>query len=204
MIGNDSDVNNGGDPLPFVAEDLGIITPEVTELRKKYQLPGMSVLQFGFDAFDDNPHKPKNITEDTVVYTGTHDNDTSKGWFNSLDDSMKNHVMQTLNLADTDLADTDMADTNMTDRVVDQLVNNAMLSDADICIIPLQDYLHLDSTARMNTPGTITDNWQWQFQWSQLELLFDSNQKEKVRLLITNSHRTVKPDDASQASKTYH
>lgn len=170
--------------LPFVAEDLGIITTEVTALRKKYHLPGMSVLQFGFDAFDDNPHKPHNITTDKVVYTGTHDNDTTVGWFNSLEDTVKQHVLQTLGLNEIDPGDKSTAD-----QVVERLIDNAMFSQAELCIIPLQDCLHLGSQARMNAPGTTTGNWTWQFQWSQIEQAWDEETKQTIRNLNRKSNR---------------
>ena len=206
-----SSLGNHNGQLPFIAEDLGIITPEVTELRKKYHLPGMSILQFGFDEFEDNPHKPQNIKEDTVVYTGTHDNDTTKGWFNSLENNVKNHVLKTLNLplieiSDTDKPDDPVNDTSVPDHgcwydnidvadlVVEKLVDNAMHSRAKICIIPIQDCLHLDSTARMNTPGTTTGNWQWQFQWDQIDNQHDSHRKEKMRLRNESTHRLLEPN----------
>ena len=191
-----SNLENSHCQLPFVAEDLGIITPEVTELRKKYHLPGMSILQFGFDEFDDNPHKSKNIKEDIVVYTGTHDNDTTKGWFNSLEEHVKKHVLQTLDLS---VADDAFADGNncwfdtveMADLVVEKMVDTAMYSRANICIIPIQDCLYLDSDARMNTPGTIIGNWQWQFQWDQIELQHDKGRMKKMRLRNEKAHRLV-------------
>ncbi len=199
------------DQLPFVAEDLGIITAEVTALRKKYHLPGMSILQFGFDEFDDNPHKPHNIKEDSVVYTGTHDNDTTKGWFNSLEDHVKNHVLQVLGLSpdsqsldnpgDTDDSDSGNLDErrshklheniDVVDLVVEKMVNNAMFSPAKICIIPIQDCLYLDSDARMNIPGTIKGNWQWQFQWHQIERLHGGSQLKKMWLRNESSRRLV-------------
>ena len=202
-----------GGQLPFVAEDLGIITPEVTALRKKYHLPGMSILQFGFDAFEDNPHKPHNITEDTVVYTGTHDNDTTKGWFNSLDEDMKNHVLRTLNLPTADEFETEYLNTgepveghndidrascwydniDIADVVVECMIDNAMHSHAIICMIPLQDCLHLGSEARMNMPGTIDGNWRWQFQWSQIELAHDSARMKKMRLRNEHTQRFIEP-----------
>lgn len=190
--------------MPFVAEDLGIITEEVTALRKKYQLPGMAILQFGFDEFKDNPHKPQNIKEDTVVYTGTHDNDTTRGWFNSLEEHVKNHVLDVLNLPVVYDADEDNAgeinfepgryscwidNVDLADLVVERMVDNAMHSRANICIIPVQDCLHLDSDARMNTPGTTTGNWQWQFQWEQIEHQHDSSRMKKMRMRNENSHR---------------
>jgi 4-alpha-glucanotransferase len=147
--------------LPIVAEDLGIITPEVTALRKKYHLPGMSVLQFGFDAFEDNPHKPHNIETDRVVYTGTHDNDTTRGWFEHLDADMRDHVLQVLKI--------DSSTENVADAVVDRLIDNALECHASLCMLPLQDVLHLGSEARMNMPGTVDRNWQWSFQWDQLD-----------------------------------
>lgn len=207
--------------LPFVAEDLGIITPEVTALRKKYHLPGMSILQFGFDEFEDNPHKPQNIKEDTVVYTGTHDNDTTKGWFNSLEEHVKKHVLQVLeipengyfdennversvadNLAtapsDSDRSSCWYDNVDMADLVVERMIYNAMHSSANICIIPIQDCLHLDSEARMNTPGTNTGNWSWQFQWQQIEHQHDSSRMKKMRLRNEEAQRYVEPDNKSE------
>jgi 4-alpha-glucanotransferase len=171
----------GSDQLPFVAEDLGIITPEVTALRKKYNLPGMSILQFAFDEFEDNPHKPRNIGVDQVVYTGTHDNDTTKGWFNSLEDRVKNYILSTLGLDD----ETD--NPHVTDIVIETMISNAMSSKASICIIPMQDCLHLGSEARMNTPGTVTNNWKWQFTWQQIE----SDMVEKIHQRVEKSQRLV-------------
>ncbi len=175
-------INNGDRQLPFIAEDLGIITPEVTALRKKYRLPGMSVLQFGFDEFDDNPHKLKNIVEDKVVYIGTHDNDTTKGWFNSLPDHVKNHVLQVLNLAQDDGSE-------IANMVVDKLIDDALQSAGKICMISMQDCLHLGAEARMNTPGTITGNWLWRFQWQQLEQPQNTDRMKHIRLRIESVHR---------------
>ncbi len=141
--------------LPLVAEDLGIITPAVTELRKRFNLPGMAVLQFAFDAFEDNPHKPRNITPDTVVYTGTHDNDTTLGWFRSMQPHEQQHVLENLGISDPA-------------GVVEAMMNAAMQSRAQLCILPLQDVLGLDSDARMNLPGNDGDHWRWRFDWSQI------------------------------------
>ena len=141
--------------LPLVAEDLGIITPDVVELRDKYDLPGMSVLQFGFDHFEDNPHKPQNVRENTVYYTGTHDNDTLLGWFTSLDSATQQHVMQVLGVDKAEL---------LTDTMLDTIFASRAL----LAIVPLQDLLRLDSRARMNTPGTVAGNWQWQFAWADI------------------------------------
>ena len=141
--------------IPLVAEDLGIITPEVTALREQFKLPGMSVLQFAFDAFEDNPHKPANITPDRVVYTGTHDNDTTLGWFQSLQEHEQKHVLDTLGIGPG-------AD------IVDTMITTAMNTDAILSMFPLQDILKLGAEARMNTPGDADNLWQWKFDWSQI------------------------------------
>jgi 4-alpha-glucanotransferase len=142
--------------LPIVAEDLGMITPEVIALRDKYELPGMSVLQFAFDGFDDNPHKPKNITRNTVVYTGTHDNNTTTGWFNELDKSAKEFVFQILGI-------------EYREDIANCLVETALHSRANTAMIPLQDLLELGSESRMNIPGETDNNWQWKFKWEQIQ-----------------------------------
>ena len=141
--------------IPIVAEDLGIITDEVNALRKKYHLPGMSVLQFAFDHFSDNPHKPENITYDRIVYTGTHDNDTTTGWFNSLDKDTQQQVMKRLTVTDGN-------------AVCNAVIDAALKSKGQLAIIPLQDLLQLDSQARMNIPGVSENNWSWQFQWQEI------------------------------------
>jgi 4-alpha-glucanotransferase len=170
--------------LPFIAEDLGIITPEVTALRLKHELPGMSVLQFGFDNFDDNPHKLKNIDHNRVVYTGTHDNDTTKGWYNSLPEYDKNLILKTLDLS----ADKESISV---DDVVDKMIENAMYSLANLSIIPMQDYLHLGSQSRMNTPGTIEGNWSWRFQWQQLD---DDRQQKFLAQVIDSGRKRAIPE----------
>lgn len=141
--------------LAIVAEDLGIITPEVNELRLKFHLPGMSVLQFSFDGFSDNPHKPKNITYDRIVYTGTHDNDTTHGWFNAQNPDTQSHILKTLEITEPD-------------QVCDSIIEAALNSQGQLVIIPLQDLLDLGSEARMNIPGISADNWTWKFQWEQI------------------------------------
>ena len=141
--------------VPLVAEDLGLITPDVVALRKKFHLPGISVLQFAFDASADNPHKPQNVTRDKVYYTGTHDNDTVAGWFASLDASQQADVLATLNIQDAS-------------QLLAAMISTVLASKADLAIIPLQDLLGLDSRARMNTPGTIANNWLWRFSWADI------------------------------------
>ena len=155
--------------LSLVAEDLGIITPEVTALRKKFGLPGMAVLQFGFDAFDDNPHKPKNIHTDTVFYTGTHDNDTTLGWYLSLEADVQAHVREMLGMSEEQ-------------DIVDTLIDTAFETQACLAIVPMQDFLHLDGDSRMNKPGTVEDNWRWKFDWEQIPAGFTTAVKQRLAL----------------------
>jgi 4-alpha-glucanotransferase len=141
--------------LPLVAEDLGIITPDVTELRHQFGLPGMAVLQFAFDEHADNPHKPENVQPDTVYYTGTHDNDTTLGWWRALPESERRKVMLQLDVSEPD-------------TVPDAMMARVLESRAALAVLTLQDVLRLGSEARMNTPGTDNGNWTWRFEWDAL------------------------------------
>ncbi len=139
---------------PFVAEDLGVITDEVVVLRKQFDLPGMGVLQFAYDGSASNPHLPINYDPLTVAYTGTHDNDTTVGWFELLDETTLSHVAEYI---ETDRRDMPWP-----------LIQTVMESPAFMAILPLQDIMMLDSEHRMNTPGTTEGNWQWSFEWNML------------------------------------
>jgi 4-alpha-glucanotransferase len=141
--------------LPLVAEDLGIITPEVDALRLAYGFPGMKILQFAFDGGEENPYLPHNHERLSVVYTGTHDNDTTLGWYNSLDEQEKQRVNNHLAKYRKDMPW--------------RLIEAAMDSVATLAMFPLQDLLSLGGAARMNTPGTMENNWRWRFKWSQVE-----------------------------------
>lgn len=141
--------------VPLVAEDLGLITEDVIALRQQFHLPGMSVLQFAFDGFADNPHKPQNVVEDRVYYTGTHDNNTLKGWYAALDSTEQTNVLATLNIRDAS-------------QLTMAMIDIVLASPAGLAMIPLQDLLGLDGSARMNTPGTIEGNWLWRFHWADL------------------------------------
>ncbi len=163
--------------LPLVAEDLGTITPEVRALKAKYHLPGMAILQFAFDGFDDNPNKPQNISPDTVAYTGTHDNDTTRGWFLSLDPGMQAHVRGVLGIGDED-------------DVVEAMIRATLETRACLAVIPLQDFLGLGSEARMNVPGQAEGNWRWRFHWSQLAT---PGLADHIREQIVHSQRAVSP-----------
>ena len=138
---------------PLVAEDLGLITADVMALRDQFGLPGMAVLQFAFDGDSDNPSLPHNHKPQSVVYTGTHDNDTSLSWFQSLPEPQRRKITQYLRCRDEDLPGA--------------LVECALASVAKLAVIPLQDMLELGSGNRINTPGTVGNNWRWYFQWQQ-------------------------------------
>ncbi|MFW5813255.1 MAG: 4-alpha-glucanotransferase [Fibrobacterota bacterium] len=135
--------------LPFIAEDLGDITPDVTKLREQIAAPGMKILQFAFDANPTNPYLPYNISQDSVTYTGTHDNDTSLGWFSQLSEAEKKRVCDYLGCTE--------------DAFMDHFLRCAYGTPSWLCIVPFQDVLELYSKHRMNTPGTLWGNWQWRF-----------------------------------------
>ena len=138
---------------PLVAEDLGMITDDVRELRDRFELPGMAVLQFAFDGLPDNPHVPARHRRNEVVYTGTHDNDTTVGWYSSLDPATRSRAVAGLR----------------GQRMPDDLIELAYASPAQLAVIPMQDLMGLGSEARMNSPGTTEGNWQWRFAWDELD-----------------------------------
>jgi 4-alpha-glucanotransferase len=140
--------------LCLVAENLGIITAEVEALRKDFDLPGMLILQFAFDGNPDNPYLLHRHTPKDIVYTGTHDNDTTLGWFESLDSGLQEYVYRYFN--------------DPQESMPWMLIHQAMASPANTAIAPWQDYLGLDGQHRMNTPGTRAGNWLWRFTWDQV------------------------------------
>ena len=146
-----------GKDLPIIAEDLGIITPDVEALRDYYDLPGMKVLQFAFGSDASNPYLPHNHTRNCVVYTGTHDNDTTNGWFYAEPphEAERAHTLRYLNCAWEAFHKT--------------LNRTALASTAALAVLPLQDLLGLGSDARMNTPGTAQGNWRWRVTQQQLD-----------------------------------
>ena len=133
--------------LPILAEDLGVITDDVVALRKGFGLPGMRVLQFAFSGEGDNPHLPHMHEHDSVAYTGTHDNDTTVGWYRSLDDNTRRRVDSMLRVTPGSMPEV--------------LIREALGSVGQLAIIPAQDLLALGSEARLNTPGTVGGNWSW-------------------------------------------
>lgn len=142
-------------PLPLVAEDLGLITPQVHALRERYRLPGMRVLQFAFGGGPTNPYLPHNHLPDTVVYTGTHDNDTTLAWFEAQSAETQRYVRDYLGYPG--------------EAMPWPLLRAALASVARLAIFPLQDVLSLGAGERMNIPGTATGNWRWRFGWEQVQ-----------------------------------
>ena len=136
--------------LPFLAEDLGIITPDVSALRDAFRLPGTRVLQFAFDGSPDNPHLPANYVHNTVVYTGTHDNPTTRGWYEDLPETGRHNLWRSLQRGAGTSAEAAPA-----------LLHLAWSSVAALAIAPLQDVLNLANDARMNQPGSADGNWRW-------------------------------------------
>jgi 4-alpha-glucanotransferase len=150
--------------LPFIAEDLGLITPDVGALRDRFHIPGTKVLQFAFDGHSDNPYLPHNYIPNSVVYTGTHDNQTTRGWFEELPDSQRQFMWRYLKRPADDSS-----------FAAPALMSLAWSSPAALAMAPLQDLLNLGSEARMNVPGRAAGNWRWRctedmlpesaFQW---------------------------------------
>ena len=141
--------------LPLIAEDLGFITPEVEKLREDFELPGMKVLQFAFGSDTNNINLPHNYEPNFVVYTGTHDNDTTLGWLKKLKGEEKKMVRSYLGW--------------FKKRALKNCIEAAWASCAKIAVLPMQDVLRLGAKSRMNTPGTAVGNWDWRFRWSQLK-----------------------------------
>lgn len=134
--------------VQLIAEDLGDLTDSVHELRRAFDLPGMRVLQFGFDGGEDNPHVPERIGSDVVCYVGTHDNNTTLGWYDDLDAGRQSQVCDQLCVASRG-------------ELVTALIELALSRNAPLCILTMQDLLGLDASARFNTPGTVGGNWSW-------------------------------------------
>jgi len=167
--------------LPLIAEDLGYITPEVDELRRGLELPGMKVLQFAFGA-DGSDHAPHRLTRDTVIYTGTHDNDTSRGWYASLCRDDRRRALAYLG--------------GSAREVAWSMVRAAYTSIAQLAVVPVQDLLGLGREARLNTPGVPSGNWSWRLVDGQLgESLAD-----RVRELAVVAERLPSPKTPDSAA----
>ncbi len=168
--------------VPILAEDLGIITKEVNELRNKFNFPGMKILQFAFGKSGEKRFLPHNHEKNCVVYTGSHDNDTTKGFFRKekeINSDVFKHAQFYMNYYGDDMCTA--------------LIRLAYSSAADIVIIPMQDILNLDSDARMNFPGKPDGNWTWRFSWSQI----NDDIKNKITKLVMLYERYPTGDEYS-------
>lgn len=154
--------------LPFIAEDLGVITPDVEALRDYLHLPGMRILQFAFGGDSSNIYLPHNYTSNTIVYTGTHDNDTTESWYRSLARKDRDVVKSYINA-------------QKSQNISTALIRLAWASVAKIAIVPLQDLLALGNESRMNIPGQEKNNWQWRATKRQV------NARDFIHLAQLNS-----------------
>jgi len=152
--------------LPFIAEDLGVITPDVRSLRDEFRIPGTLVLQFAFDGHPDNPYLPDNFVSNAVAFTGTHDNATARQWYEELGEDQRRNLWSYLHRSPGESAE-----------VAPELMRLAWSSTAALAMAPLQDLLNLGKESRMNVPGRAAGNWRWRvtqdelscpaFQWLQ-------------------------------------
>ncbi len=146
----------GTHDLPIIAEDLGFLTPSVLKLVADTGFPGMKVLEFAFDSMDDSDYLPHNYPKNCVVYTGTHDNDTVRGWFDKLPEPVRQMALTYAN------------GRHEGPWVHWDFIRLALASVADLAVIPVQDYIGLGSEARINEPSTLGDNWKWRLQKGEL------------------------------------
>ena len=171
--------------LPFIAEDLGLITPDVTALRHSYHIPGTRVLQFAFDGNPGNPHLPDNYVHNAVVYTGTHDNNTTRGWFEALPESQRRNLWRYLKRAPGKSGD-----------AAPEMMQLAWSSVCALAIAPVQDLLNLGAEARMNVPGRAGGNWRWRLEEAALSsAAFDGLQD------LTKSSNRFRGDAATGSQK---
>ncbi len=152
------ELGGSGGRLPLVAEDLGVITPEVEALRRRHGLPGMKVLQFAFGGGADNPYLPHRHEPLAVAYTGTHDNDTTLGWYRALDEGTRRHLEAYLPEARPGAGL----------PMPWPLIRAALASVGVLAVLPVQDVAGLGSEHRMNRPGTTAGNWRWRLRWEWL------------------------------------
>lgn len=163
--------------LPIIAEDLGVMTPEVEDLRDSFNFPGMKILQFAFDSDSTNSFLPHNYPQNCVTYTGTHDNDTTIGWYNQAPEVEK-HRMREYTKSDGKEPEW-------------ELIRLGMLSVADQAIFPLQDYMSLGTQHRMNLPGTVGDNWLWRYTPNMLNGI----DEERIKYLADLGNRVLREEE---------
>jgi 4-alpha-glucanotransferase len=145
----------------LIAEDLGLLTPETIALREATGLPGMAVLQFAFGGGADNLYLPHNHRANTVVYPGTHDNDTTVGWYATTDEKTRDHVRRYLRIGGQEIGW--------------DFIRVSYQSTANLAVVALQDLMSLGSGARFNTPGKSQGNWTWRYRPEQLRALRDNS-----------------------------
>ncbi|WP_035992008.1 4-alpha-glucanotransferase [Leptolyngbya sp. KIOST-1] len=158
--------------LPIMAEDLGMITPEVEALRDEFEFPGMKILHFAFGGSSDNPYLPFNHDRNSVVYTGTHDNDTTVGWFEKMPDYERHRLVEYLGCVSPE-------------GIHWSLIRLALMSVGNQAIVPLQDVLGYGSDCRMNTPGKSDGNWGWRYRADALT----DEIRDRLRWLTELSNR---------------
>jgi len=168
--------------LPFFAEDLGVITPDVYALRDQFGIPGTRVLQFAFDGNPENPHLPQHYPPNAVAYTATHDNNTTRGWFEELEAQSRQRMWKYLNQSEGN-----------SEEVTTALMQKVWSSAAALAMAPLQDLLKLGSEARMNVPGRAGDNWRWRCDEKMLSAAAFENLGELTR--ATNRWRRHDEND---------
>jgi len=174
--------------LPFVAEDLGLITPEVDELREHFGMPGMRILQFGFSDRGAHLYLPHRYVPNTVVYTGTHDNNTTLGWWrDDVSDVERTNVQTYLQKFDHD------------EDIVWAMIRAAARSVANLCVFPMQDVLHLGSEARMNTPSAEAGNWSWRYGLNAVHPDFATQLADLMAM--TDRDGWKKPPEGGEAGK---
>ena len=144
--------------LNIIAEDLGYLTDTVEKLVKDTGYPGMKLIQFAFDSREQSNYLPHTYEKNTIVYTGTHDNDTLVGWYDSISEEDREYALEYMNNRST-----------LKDKIYLDFVRMAMASVSDTAIIPLQDYLGLGSEARINIPSTLGGNWTWRMLPGELD-----------------------------------
>lgn len=193
-------------PQNFIAENLGFLTEDVQELIDASGFPGMKVLQFAFDFDYENQYLPEHYEENCVVYTGTHDNDTSRGWFEELDVWHRGFIANYINdwfrkefpgEINTETSNAAI----MNHNIAHYLTQTAMASRADTCIIPLQDWLNLDSSARINTPSTVGGNWNWRLSREDFQAALDKGFAAEIREMSEKYGRTGNENDVEIGEK---
>jgi 4-alpha-glucanotransferase len=173
--------------LPLLAEDLGDITPAVTALRDQFQLPGMRVLQFAFNGDPHNPHLPQHCVHNAVIYTGTHDNDTTRGWYDTLPEAERRHFWNHLRRSSGECHEAAW-----------ELIRLAWSSAAALAVAPLQDLLGLGSASRMNVPGRADGQWRWRCPDDAL----NDSVWQRLRELTRTTGRLAAPPTESKIGST--